>query len=87
LWLPANFLIVRGVTSKNIERCMVCGKPIEGKAIRVMKGTLRKGVWRERSQFGSAHETCFAAAVESPRLVLDELRRTVREQGTGSATS
>jgi len=87
LWLPANFLIVSVVTEKTKERCMVCGKPIEGKAIRVMKGTLRKGVWRERSQFGVAHESCFASAVESPRLVLDELRRTAHEQGSRSATS
>ena len=65
----------------------MCGKPIEGKGVRITKGTLRSGEWKERSLFGNAHESCFAQAIKSPKMVVDELRRAAREQSTRSSTS
>jgi hypothetical protein len=65
---------------------VVCGKPVEGKAVRIAKGTLKSAEWRERSLFGVAHEGCFAGAVDSPTMVLAELRRASRESGSQSTT-
>lgn len=78
MWLPYKLRIVRGVNTKN-NRCVVCGKTVTTKAVRIAKGSVRGEEWRERSLFGLAHEACFAAAVESPKMVVDELRRASRE--------
>jgi hypothetical protein len=85
LWLPVNFRIVRRVTTKN-TRCVVCGETVRGKSVRIAKGSIHGERWTERSLFGVAHEKCFALAVESPKLVLDELRRASHEQGSRSTT-
>jgi len=68
------------------NRCVVCGKVVTTKAIRIAKGSIRGEEWRERSLFGVAHEACFASAVESPRMVVDELRKASRESPAESAS-
>ncbi len=67
---------------------MTCGKPVEkGKrAVRISNGTMRGKSWKEQSLFGVAHPRCFAASVDAPKTVLDELRREAREPAPETAT-
>ena len=69
-------------------RCAVCGQPVEPKvlAIRISRGTINGKAWKERSLFGVVHLKCFAASVESPKTVMDELRKAAREPPTESAS-
>jgi hypothetical protein len=54
-------------------------------AIRISRGTINGKAWKERSLFGHAHTKCFAASVESPRTVMDELRKASRGPTAESA--
>jgi len=70
-------------TAEELEvRCIGCGRPIaEGEKIyRIAKGDLDSGEFDEHSEYGSMHEECFHRAVESPRSVLEEVRRISRKQ-------
>jgi hypothetical protein len=60
---------------KATERCVVCGKVVEGRAVRIAKGQFQDGHWIASSVWGHAHEACFAKAVPSPDLTMKELRR------------
>jgi hypothetical protein len=60
------------------ERCVVCGKPVTANAIRISKGFVQDEVWIEDSIWGIAHGRCFARAVNSPSLTIDELRNDTR---------
>lgn len=47
--------------------------------MRLLRGSVHDGIWKQQCVLGIAHYACFATAVESPKLVLDELRRTTRD--------
>lgn len=69
------------------SRCVVCGKAISAKhkVVRISEGYLRSDSWEEESVFGNAHSRCFALSVESPNLILKELRRATDEPSTKTA--
>jgi hypothetical protein len=64
-----------------VTRCIGCGKEIEDgeKVYRILKGGMRGGEFDERSEYGDLHESCFHRSVESPRSVLEEVRRISRK--------
>jgi len=70
-------------TAEDLEgvRCIGCGKEIgDGeKVYRILKGGMRSGEFDERSEYGDLHESCFHRSVESPRSVLEEVRRLSRK--------
>lgn len=65
---------------------MVCGKYIKNKAVRITNGAIKGDHWAEHAVVGMAHESCFASAVDSPDIVIDELRRVIHESHPGRTT-
>jgi hypothetical protein len=59
------------------DRCAGCGKKIkEGdKIYRIANGRAAEEGFDEVREWGYLHDDCFLRAVESPKAVLDELRR------------
>jgi hypothetical protein len=66
----------------DVCRCIGCGKAIEGgTTFRILAGVTRDGEFEEKSEYGDVHEDCFHRAVETPRSVLDTVRRRARKSG------
>lgn len=81
MWLPLKLCIVSVVSAPKKIRCVVCGKEVTPKqqAVRITKGSQSIG-WR---LWGTAHKKCFAIAVDSPGMVIEELRSTAHESRAG----
>lgn len=64
------------VAEDSAPRCIGCGKPVEsGKTFLILVGTSHDGEFSESDEHGRLHYECFNRAVESPRSVLEEVRR------------
>jgi hypothetical protein len=74
--------MVAATAEKLAVRCIGCGKPVEDgeKAYRIAKGGIDRGEFDERSEYGNMHEECFHRAIESPKSVLEEVRRISRKR-------
>lgn len=68
------------MTNQNQKRCAGCGKPLEGKVIRLTKGKYKKGEFEEGREWGVLHAECFDRAVDSPDAALEEVRRQARQK-------
>jgi hypothetical protein len=70
------------VANEDASRCIGCGKPVEaGTTFRILVGVMRDGDFDEKSEYGDVHEDCFHRAVETPRSVLEAVRRKARKSG------
>ena len=68
--------------NEETNRCIGCGKPVEaGKTFRILVGVTDDGDFMEESEYGDVHEACFHRVVETPRSVLDEVRREAKKSG------
>lgn len=64
-------------------RCAGCGKPIQksDRVFQIVRGTAQgNGDLRLGSVWGVIHTTCFARAVDSPELALEEIRALASNQ-------
>ena len=67
---------------EEMVRCIGCGKPVEeGKTFRILVGVTDDGEFEEEKEYGDVHAECFHRVVETPRSVLDEVRREARKSG------
>jgi len=70
------------VMNEDSVRCIGCGKPMEGgKTFRILVGVTESGGFEEEGEYGDVHEACFHRVVETPRSVLDEVRREAKKSG------
>ncbi len=62
-------------------RCAGCGRKFEAgeKVHRIATGTFTEDGFSEKKEWGLLHDDCFNRAVESPRAVLDEVKRLASE--------
>jgi len=68
--------------NETVPRCIGCGKPVDdGKTFRILVGVTREGEFEEEGEYGDVHEDCFHRAVETPRSVLEAVRRRARKSG------
>lgn len=67
-------------SKKETVVCIGCGKPIEDgdKAYRITSGHVEDEGFEESAVFGDLHKSCFNRAVESPKLILEEVRQMAR---------
>jgi len=59
--------------------CVGCNEPIEDgeEAKRVTDVMVRKGICKEKKEWGVLHVSCFNRAIDSPDATMDEIRREV----------